>query len=333
VTRSSRHGFSVRPRTLLIAIAVTLALGAAAVWYWPQPGTGTGRVELLDFSPDATGTASFAGAFPAEGDTPLANPLGMAWDGEALYVAESDAGVIRLFDAEGGRLGSITLGVAEGRVAVYPSSIAATDDGRLAVVDNAAERVVVIAAEPSERAEVLLTLVGADGAPLQPTAVTYAVGEFYVFDALTRSVHVYDSDGVLTRTIGAGMMPALSIVAGMCRVDETLYVADSGAGRVIGLNVETGEQVLVYPDRYTLPRTVLPVGAVRIAVLDTFERAVYLTGTDGVREAAIDAVTVPAGQMASPRGAAWLADTGRLYVSDAEVGRILVYNVRTGEGQ
>lgn len=319
--------FALRPRTLLVAMAVILAITALAVWYAVATFRNPGRVELADLPRETTATVGLAGMLPGEESDPLANPLGIAWDGNALYIAESDAGRIRVVDSAGGEIGIVGLSPAKGRNDAYPSSVAVTDDDRLVVVDNAAPRVIVVSAEPAERAKVLLTLGNAD-APGQPTSVAYASGEFYVFDAEVGAVHVYAADGELARTIGADLEPKLAFATGMTVVDGKLYAADANAGRVVVLDASTGEQLLVFPDRYTLPRAVVSLEDGRLAVIDTFDRSVHITDADGVRADIIDEATVPEGSMASPRAAVWVPEEQRLYVADAAAGVVAVFNVR-----
>ncbi|MBN2848489.1 MAG: hypothetical protein JXP72_08600, partial [Coriobacteriia bacterium] len=183
MTETARPVFSVRPRTIVIAMVAILLLVAAAVaaWILLEPAA-PGRVRFAELSEDSTATVGLAGVFPAEEEPPLANPLGIAWDGERLFVAESDAGAVRIFDAEGGDLGVIVLPAAGDLPAAYPSVLAIAGE-RLAIVDNAANRVIVVEAEPAEAADVLFTLGSGDDAPRQPTAVAYADGEFFVADA------------------------------------------------------------------------------------------------------------------------------------------------------
>lgn len=318
---------SIRPRTLVVAMAVIVAAAAAAVWLTLELGENPGRVKLADFSEESTATVGLAGVFPSEADAPLVNPIGLVTDGELLYVAESDAGRVSVYDARGGRVGAIGLPKAKDSSSVYPSSLALAGD-RLAVIDNAAARVIVVSTDPAEEAAVLLTL-GEDGDIAQPTGVAYADGEFFVFDAAAGVVLVYDETGELVRTIARTLQPPLEFASGMTVIGDDLLITDSNGGRVLSLDKNTGEQRLVFEDRYTLPRAVLSLGEGRLAVVDTFERAVYITDTDGGRLDAITGESVPEGPLSSPRGAAWLAEGARLYVVDAATGRVVVFNVRT----
>jgi len=302
----------------MIVMLLTLLVVAAGVaaWILLEP-TAPGRGRLADL----------AGVFPAEDAPALANPLGIAWDGERLFVAESDAGTVRIFDAEGGDLGAIVLPATGDLPAAYPSVLALADS-RLAIVDNAANRVIVVAAESADTAEVILTLGAGDDAPRQPTAVAYADGEFFVADAGDGTIGVYGDSGDHLRTLGAELEPALGFVGSIEVVDGQLFIADSNAGRVLVLDAATGEQVAVYGDRYALPRVIDSMDTTHFAVLDAFERAVYIVSPGGVRLDAIDAESVPEGPLSSPRGAVWVEGDARLYVTDGGLGRVVVYNVR-----
>lgn len=319
--------FSMRPRTVLVTMLLIVAVTAGVVWYLAQRALPEGRVDLVELSAESTATVGLAGAFPESDAVALANPLGIAWDGEVLYVAESDAGAIRLFDDRGGELGLIRLPLAKDITAVYPSAIALVDDDRLAIVDNAASRVIVVSREAAEQAKVLLTL-GGKTPPQQPTSVAYGMGEYFVFDAAVGAVQVYDATGARVRTLGADLEPKIGFASGMALDGGTLYLADANAGRVVALDASDGSQQLVFPDRYALPRAITAIGDQRIAVVDTFERAVYITDRSGARLDVIGAASVPEGSPASPRGAVWVAESDRLYVTDATLLAVLVYNVR-----
>lgn len=322
-----RPQFAVRPRTLLTAMFAIVVVAALVVGYLVVHGRPQGRVKLVDLPEESTATVGLAGAFPGAGEEALRNPLGIAWDGKTLFVAESDAQRVRLFDPSGGRLGEIRLAPAKGKTSSYPSAIASVDGGRLVIVDNAGPRVVVVSAEPASSAKVLFTLGGGKG-PGQPTSVAYADGEFFVFDAGVSGVLVYDTKGKLLRTIGVDLEPKVAFATGMCVDGGSLYLTDTNGGRVMAIDKTSGKQALLFPDRYALPRSITVLDSGYLAVTDAFDQAVYVTTLEGERRDTIDAANMPEGALTSPRGLAWLADTKRLYVSDAVSGIIAVYNVR-----
>jgi len=324
---SNGGGRAVRPRTVVIAMLGVIVLVAAVValsilLQEDRPG----QVDLAGFSRDTTSTVMFAGMFPAADQPPLANPIGIAWDGEFLYVAESDAGVVRIFDALGGDAGSIVIPSASGVTSAYPSVLAVAD-GRVAVVDNAADRVVVVEAVPATSATITLTPGSSGQEPVQPTAVAYADGEFFVADAADGTVRVYDSEGGYLRTLGGAGVP-MGFSGGLAMTPQGLVVTDPGAGRLIVLDPESGEQIEVHEGPHMTPRSIAALGDGRMAVLDALALRVAIVDADGMIVDSIDEVSVPSGGLVSPRGMAWVPEDSRLYVTDAGTGRVMVYGIR-----
>ncbi|MHB1340762.1 MAG: NHL repeat-containing protein [Coriobacteriia bacterium] len=319
----------VRPRDLLAAIGIILlvAVIAGAVWWYASRPVG--KVDLRRPPADTTQTVTYAGTFPAEDRPRLLNPLGIAIEGERLYVAESDAGRISVFGLSGEEIGTIAVPVAVGSPAAYPADVAMVNAESVAVVDTAARRVVLLAADPEATAEP--TIVGAADkktAPVQPTAVAAADGELYVADGAAHDIKVYDSDGVFVRSIGADLTPALTFVGGLCVLGDGLYATDSNAGRVLVLNKSTGEQVTIFSESRALPRGIAQGPDEGLLVVDTFSRMVDITSADGVRIDGIDGNVAGEGTLGSPRDVAWYAAETRAYVTDAARGVISVYNIR-----
>ena len=166
----------------------------------------------------------------------------------------------------------------------------------------------------------------AETAPLQPTAVTFSEDAFYVSDGVSHSVKIYGEDGRYRGELGAAVTPALTYPGGLAVVDGQVVLADSNAGRVLAIDLDSGA-AHDFPDRYALPRGVARVrdGA---AVTDVFSAAVYVCDSRGTRTHTIDEDTVPESPLDSPEGVAWEQRTERLYVTDATRGRVVVFNVR-----
>lgn len=332
------RGFEVRPRTIVIAMVAIAVVAAIVLALSLMDFTRPGSIEFAELAEGQT--VGLAGVFPPEGEPPLANPLGIVWDGERLYVAESDAGIVRVYDERGGVIGAITIPVAEGVPSAYPAVLAVAGD-RLAVVDNAAMRVVVMSADPAAEtdagdleaasgasAPAVLFALGEEGdPPRQPTAVTVYGDEYFVADAADSDIKVYDAGGRFVRSIAGDLSPRLTYVGGMVVDDRGLCVVDSNAGRVLIIDPDTGDEVLECQERFTLPRAIVSLGE-GAAVVDAFARSVSIIDADGALAESIDAGTVPEGSMASPRGVAWVPDPGRLYVTDTASGVVVVFNVQ-----
>lgn len=317
------------PRALLAVIALIL-LVAAVLFIVILQGRPDG-VDLLGFSAESTATVSYAGEFPAEGEPKLLNPLGIAARGTTLYVAESDAGRIRVFGLNGQDFGFIQLPVAEGAPAVYPSDIATLGADRLVVVDNSGARVIVIGADP-EKETIVHSRIGEDDpgtAPVQPTAVAVAGDVIYVADGATRAISSYGADGEFLRVLVEGIEGAGMLAGGLSVKGDTLYVTDSNSGTVARFDLETGKPLGVFPESFALPRGVAAGLGDGLLVVDTFERTVRLTDAAGRRVDAIDGSADGATALASPRGVCWIASASRAYITDAERGRVVVFNMRT----
>jgi len=316
----------ISPRVLYVAgaiVAVTLGLGlTVSLLMRPEGG-----VDLAGLPADRSVTVNVAGSFPPPGEDPLANPLGIAIDGGRVYVAEADAGRIQVFDLRGGRYGDIRLATAGGALTAYPTSLAATGDGRLAVVDGAAGKVLVVDAQAGD-ATILMTLgeAQANTAPVQPTAVAYSEDSFYVSDGISHTIKIYGEDGRYQGELGAAVRPALTYPGGLAIVDGEVVLADSNAGRVLAMNIDSGA-ARDFPDRYSLPRGVARVQQ-GVAVCDVFSAAVYVCDSSGTRTHSIDSDSVPESPLETPEGVAWAQRSERLYVTDAASGKVVVFNVR-----
>jgi DNA-binding beta-propeller fold protein YncE len=309
----------------LLALAA-VAIGAG-IWLYLNPGDGS--VRLAAAPAGATGL-TFAGTFPAESDAPLLNPLGVAIASNRVFVAESDAGVIREFGDNGRRVRAIALPPADGRRAASPADVAVVDTETLAVVDTASSRVFLVSLAEDAGEPSVLGAADPATAPKQPISVALLADGIAVADGRDHDIKVYDTTGTYLRTLGASLEPPLTFPGGMALVSGRLYVADSNAGRVLALDPETGAQVGALAEPLKLPRGVAAVDGGRLVVASTFGRSLSLFDAVGALSSTVDARTAgidPAGLLALPRGAAWMASTARVYVSDAGTGRIRVYNL------
>jgi len=316
----------MRPRTLALLI-VTIAFVAAGVIIAIALVSGPARTPP---SPSASLTIAAEHSFPPLGQTALANPLGIAFDGTHIYVAESDAAAIRTFAPEGAAIRTFALPPAVGASDAYPSSIALAGEELLAVVDGAGARVVVLDLSAEATTPVLFELWRLDPstAPMQPTAVTFGEGEYYVADGADHTIKVYESSGLFRRSLAAELDEPLTFVGDLALEGGGLYVADANSGRVIVLDPRTGAKRGQFSDQYALPRGLASLEGALIAVVDTFERAVWLCAPDGSRLEAITAEAAPALTPRAPRDAVWCPETGLLYVTDAQAGAVLVYTIK-----
>ena len=318
---------TTKPDTALVIAAAIIAAGTIALLAWILL-SGRGGVELLGFPEGSTDVISYAGRFPAPDDAALGNPIGIDSDGEHIYVAESDAGRVAVFTLDGRRLDDIVVPVADGRTEVYPSEVALLGDNRLAVIDSASQTVLMLSTEGDGS---LASVIGASGehAPGPPTALTYGDGELFIADGDAHAVLVFSAEsGAYLRTLGEGLTPPVMYIGGMFIGDDGLHIADSNAGRVLVIDTQSGELVRIFPERYSLPRGIVRGLDSEEFIVDTFNKTVVVVTDTGTSRAQTADLGEPLAALLSPRDACWIAEDQRLYVTDAESGEVVVYNVR-----
>lgn len=313
----------VKPRTVLRIGAAIVALGLTAALVSAFVTRCSGRAVLRDPDPDAA-SPSLAGILPGAGQG-LANPIGMDWDGKRLYVCESDAGAVAVFDARGTLRGRIRISAASGATTAYPAAVCVLAGGDVAVVDSAAQRVVVLDAS-SYRTTKVVRQIDAGSGVRQPTAVASDGDRLLVADASDGTIKVFDAGAKPVAVLGSDLKPRITFVTGMAVAGGSLYVVDSNAGRVLELDRRTGSLVRVLPARFSLPRGVAALGDGRVAVSDAFERRIAFF-FEGKETGSIDGSSVPGSPLQSLRGLAWDPKRGRLFAADAGSGVVGVYNV------
>lgn len=316
-----------RIRALSGALVLLVVAALLTGWLlWPRDG----RVHLKTWQEGGRGDANLAGSFPQPPDPPIYTPHGIAYRDGRVFVSEADAGRIRVFREDGGRMGSIPIPPASGVSTSYPTDIAFVSESTLAVVDTAGRRVVLVdvgtgVAKPLDARP-------ATSAPVQPTAVaSLSASEFAVADGASKVVRVFGLDGAFHRDLGVELMPRFTFVTGMAMVAPgELACSDGNAARTLTLDPATGALRRILPDRFQLARGIAPQSAGVFWVVDALARNVERWSTDETRTAVIagDASDYsPAALLSSPRCAVWVAATNRLYVTDPGADQIKIYNV------
>ncbi len=307
----------------LAALIVVAGVALIARAFMGCPGGG---VELAALPDDPRVVLSYAGAFPGVGDDKLLGPSGVVIDDTRVYVAESETGRIVRYDLAGRRCGRYTVPVAEGAPSAAPTSIATVSRGTLAVVDSASSRVLVLALSGRDRVDVVLEI-GSAETTLQPTAVTFHRGLYYVADGASHTIRVYDDAGLYVRSLGEDVDPALSYQGGLAVYGGRLVLTDGNTGRVIALPLSGDGPPELLTDLYDLPRGVAEVGD-GLGVVDVLGRAVRVCDAEGRCFRTLDEVSVPDGRLLAPESVAWHRRPSRLYVTDPVRGQVVVFNVR-----
>ncbi len=309
----------------MAALVLVVGIVAAVLLLVPRDG-----VDLAGFSRESTATVSFAGSFPAEDQSALLNPLGIAVRANTLYVAESDAGRVRLFGLRGEDMGSIAVPPRDGALSAYPSDVATLGADKIVVVDNAGERVVVLDADPGAESPAVIVLGAADlaTAPQQPSAVAVEGEIIFVADGADLSIKAYSADGRYLRTVVAGAGEQGAFSGGLLVAGGVLYATDSNAGRVAVFDASTGASKGTFPEPFALPRGLGAGLGGGVLVVDTFERVVRLTDKSGRRLDVIEGEANGGPALGSPRDVTWAPSTARIYITDAESGRVVIFNMR-----
>jgi DNA-binding beta-propeller fold protein YncE len=236
------------------------------------------------WKPSATGEAMGG----TEGES-FSQPIGVAWDPRGrLLVADSVAGCIFVFDADGTCLGRFGSGIL-----VRPSGLVVDPAaGRVFVADSAAHQVVVLDLEGR-----VLSRLGDRGLELGqfnfPTNVALdSAGRVYVADTLNFRVQVFDKDLQPGRQIGsAGDLPGyFSRPKGLALDSEDhLYVVDAQFESVQifdphGLLLLSFGREGSGPGEFWLPAGIHIDPSDRIWIADSYNRRVqvfqYLPGTE-----------------------------------------------------
>jgi DNA-binding beta-propeller fold protein YncE len=294
---------SVSSRTLWLVIGVVLIFGFILLTWLFGPGWQASSDDFAELPEDGAEMIGLAAILP-EGRT-LQTPIGADSDGERVYVALSDEGMLMPVGVDGSLEESIALPVVSPAPMVsYPTDVAAAG-GRIAYVDSAGEGAVVTIRDSG--ADPLQIGREGDGELVQPTAVAATDGDVFVADAGTSEIKVFSWDGMLKRSIGTLVEPPLTFVGGMTFAGDRLW-----AGSM------------------TLPRGLTTDDAGNLYVADEFARVVKIYDPDGLPLGEIGSPDMlgyeEGGRLEAPRDVVWQG--GRAWVVDGPAGTIKVYNVR-----
>ncbi len=287
-----------RPRLLTgllaaLAAAVSLApLSAAPFLYATRPTTGS--VVAIDLATGALAADLAAGTFPA----------GAVFDpaGERLFVADSAAGAVEVFDTTAGHLATIPVGAGAAGLCAEPGGdrvfVAAAQDDAVVVLDAqtlAVAGTAVVGDAPAAVACDLVWVVVANfgggsvsildaaiGAPLAtvpvgafPAGVALALGRAFVADLGDDTVSVVD---LATQTV-VGTVPVGDAPRGIA----------AGGGRVFVGNVNDGTvTVLDAATLLTVTTIALPLAGPFDLALSSGGEALYVAHLAGPSVTVID---------------------------------------------
>lgn len=217
---------------------LAVAIGPQGEVYVADSGNGLVRVF------DAYGSAKSAIGRKATG-TPepgtLAYPVGLALDGQRVYVADNVSGHISVFDQGGQFLEYFAEGEA-GRPFGTPGSLW-WKDGLLYVSDLTAHRVVALAADGTVAQSFGAGKGSGPGQLLFPGSVWGdEAGRVFVADSNNHRVQVFSHDG---SALGDFISPALNLPRGIVGGSGRLYIA-STLGHAISVFTTGGQLLFSY---------------------------------------------------------------------------------------
>ena len=325
---------TVSARTLWMVLAAVLMLGSAIMWVMLTRGRSEPRralPTLVELAQDSTATIGYAGAMPSAEESSLARPLGLDGDEKNLYVALADVGAIAVFGYDGALEATLAVAAAEGAASATPVDLAVLSDGRIAVVDTAGSRVLIVdPGDPNSRGEEFSGGAGT-GRILDPTAIEAVDDSIFIADASDGSVKEYSETGSFIRAM-IFESPRPTFIGGLCVDADTLWVSDSNADRVISVDLRVARQSSVLQQKLSLPRGIAVTGEGEVMVAETFGRRIAVFDPTGHMSTAFPDDTTEnvgeAGLLMAPESVLWDEESSRLYVTDAIDGRIKVYNYR-----
>lgn len=305
------------------ALLLTLAVAIALVAYLNND-------PFADLPDNSSVTVNLAGVLPAEGEEPLQKPRGIAIAGNRVYVVETGADRVSVFDRYGRPKGEITLAPAPGRERVVASYVACTDDGKIAVVDQEGPRVMVFGVGARGDAEPLfeLALDTENDEPVRPSVITHTNGVFYVADSRSQTIQMYDDAGEHIGVLGEGLQEPPLYPGGIVVRDDDVMVTSTNDSRILMLGRGEADTFDEIASSLIFPASMVALGDDRFAVADSLGDAVYVYDADWRVTHTIDAKRVPGATMREPSGIAWDTQRERLYVVDTGRGIVYVFNVR-----
>lgn len=331
----------------MVAVVFTV-VGVASLAVMPKP---------LKSVPAAPGDASglrlyYEAAFPTPGDEPLERPVSVAVCGTRVYVADSIAGVVRVFDERGvpeSVIGSGTL-LAPAHVACDAAlgKVYVTDRKASALYRYDEARGVLERVQVRERVSgAASTSVSTREATAHPVALAPlgvqvgASGEVYVTDVVSRHrVLVIDPDGLVRSEIGGhgsaiestGVAVALDFPNDVALVGDEVWVSDSNNMRVVVFDRAGAYRRAASLSGLVRGLTAVPpsLGAKAVvAGVDALGQAIVLWDASGDEVGRVGQTGVTAGRLKYPNDVAFSADGSHLYVADTGNRRVQIWRVES----
>lgn len=286
------------------------------------------------------GRPAYAFSFPETPTAALERPVSVLVSGDSVYVVDSTAGLVRVFDERGQERSAIGSGTLE--VPVYIARDAAR--GLVYVTDRQKRVVFAFTDDGTPAGTISPRAVGAT-ASAEPTSwaplgIDVAEdGLIYVTDISGRHrVLVLESDGTVVREIGgeraaqsgSGVSVVLEYPNAVDVFEDEVWVSDSNNRRVVVFGLD-GQFSRVVP-MTGLSRGIDLLNAVDstrtlVAVVDTLAQDIAVLDSAGGVLGRFGQPGSSAGRLAFPNDIAVSRDGKRMYIADTGNRRIQVWDV------
>lgn len=338
---------SAERRRYLLALAAAsallgVAIGALVMMPPLEPGVPvTGAVAQA-----LGGRPVYAFSFPETPTAALERPISVAVSGDSVYVVDSEAGVVRVFDVRGNDRSTIGSGTLE--VPVYVARDASR--GLLYVSDRESRRLLAFADDGTPVGPVWPRAIGATGST-EPTAWAPLGldvaddGLIYVTDVSARHrVLVLEPDGTIVREVGGAR--AARYGTGVSVVLDYPNAVHVGAGE-IWVSDSNNQRVVVFGTdgqfRRVVPMSGLARGldfiasaentATMVAVVDALSQDISVVDATGTVLGTFGQPGSSAGRLAFPNDIAVSSDGTRLFIADTGNRRIQVWDIVADESE
>lgn len=315
-----------------------LAVAVAALLFMPPlepPVPVSGQVAAA-----LGGRPAYAFSFPETPTPALERPVSVLVSGDNVYVVDSTAGLVRVFDERGQERSAIGSGTLE--VPVYIARDAVR--GLVYVTDRQKRAVFAFTDDGSPAGILAPRAVGATGSTeptsWAPLGIDVADdGLIYVTDVLQRHrVLVLEFDGTIVREIGgeraaqagSGVSVVLEYPNAVDVFDDEVWVSDSNNRRVVVFGLD-GQF------RRVVPMTGLSRGIDSLAAADSTRTLVAVVDTLAQDIAVLDSAGVvlgrfgqpgsSGGRLAFPNDIAVSRDGKRMYIADTGNRRIQAWDI------
>ncbi|MBN2840443.1 MAG: NHL repeat-containing protein [Coriobacteriia bacterium] len=277
---------------------------------------------------------SYVRSLPDAGDPLFSRPVGLAVGGTRLYVADSGAGVVRVFTTAGIDAGEVGRDIL--RVPAYLARDVAA--GTLLVTDRELNTVFRFSESGTPLGEIVPST--EPSATWQPLGVAAdGGGRLAVTDTSERHrVLVMDRAGLVVRTLGGplgeetagGVVVALDFPNSVGFWGEELWVGDSNNRRVLVFGADGEFTRLVRVDGIARGLAFMDGEADDqryAAVVDALSSEIVLLDPEGAEVARYGGPGSTAGRLAYPNDVVYDPGTQQLFVADTGNARVQVWSV------